>query len=261
MTNRRFLSLWLPRLATDRARRAHRVDAAAPLAAVATVKNARRLVGVDANAARLGLTRRPDARRCARAPSRARRRRGRSGGGGEAARAPRRRSARATRRSSRSTARDGLMLDVSGVAHLFGGEEGLLAEIETRFRALGVRARARPRRHAARRLGARAPFEPAHRARRPRRQGLRQTVSRHAGRRARARRGRRRRHGARGAAPDRRSRDAAARADRRALRRRGHRAARRAERPRARRDLAALRRARFFRRAAFRQPDRRTSRR
>ena len=55
MTSRRFLSLWLPRLMTDRARRAHEVDPRAPLAVVATVKNARRLVGVDANAARLGL--------------------------------------------------------------------------------------------------------------------------------------------------------------------------------------------------------------
>ena len=32
---------------------------------------------------------------------------------------------------------DGLMLDISGVAHLFHGEEGLLADIETRFRAQG----------------------------------------------------------------------------------------------------------------------------
>ena len=56
MTNRRFLSLWLPRLATDRARRAHKVDVNAPLAVVATIKNARRLVGVDVRAARLGLT-------------------------------------------------------------------------------------------------------------------------------------------------------------------------------------------------------------
>jgi len=32
---------------------------------------------------------------------------------------------------------DGLMLDVSGVAHLFGGEAGLLAEVETRIARLG----------------------------------------------------------------------------------------------------------------------------
>jgi hypothetical protein len=53
---RRFLSLWLPRLATDRARRLSGVDKAAPLAAVAKVNNAERLVCVDAEAARLGLT-------------------------------------------------------------------------------------------------------------------------------------------------------------------------------------------------------------
>src|SRR5260370_32239719 len=56
LTTRRFLSLWLPRLATDRARRLNRVDKRAPLAAVARVNNAERLVCVDAEAARLGLS-------------------------------------------------------------------------------------------------------------------------------------------------------------------------------------------------------------
>ena len=55
MTNRRFLSLWLPRLSTDLARKAHEIGPAAALAVVATEKNARRLVGVDVNAERLGL--------------------------------------------------------------------------------------------------------------------------------------------------------------------------------------------------------------
>ena len=35
----------------------------------------------------------------------------------------------------------GLRLDVSGVAHLFGGEAGLVADIETRFATLGLTAR------------------------------------------------------------------------------------------------------------------------
>src|SRR5208283_3521234 len=52
---RRFLSLWLPRLATDRARRLSAVDRTLPLAAVARINNAERLVCVDAAAARLGL--------------------------------------------------------------------------------------------------------------------------------------------------------------------------------------------------------------
>jgi protein ImuB len=33
---------------------------------------------------------------------------------------------------------DGLKLDVSGVAHLFGGEEGLVRDIQRRFAALGL---------------------------------------------------------------------------------------------------------------------------
>jgi protein ImuB len=137
LTIRRFLSLWLPRLATDRARRAHAIDAAAPLAVVATVKNARRLVGVDANAARLGLT--PgltlaDAR--ARHPKLV------------TAEADPQAELRLLERladlCSRFTplvaldGRDGLMLDVSGVAHLFGDEEGLLADVEARFARLGL---------------------------------------------------------------------------------------------------------------------------
>jgi len=136
LTNRRFLSLWLPRLATDRARRARSVDARAPLAAVATIANARRLVGVDANAARLGLT--PgltlaDAR--ARRPQLV------------AVDADPEAEAKLLERLADFCARftplvaldppDGLMLDVSGVAHLVGGEEGLVAEVEARVARLG----------------------------------------------------------------------------------------------------------------------------
>lgn len=36
---------------------------------------------------------------------------------------------------------DGIRLDASGVAHLFGGETGLLRDIETRFASLGLTAR------------------------------------------------------------------------------------------------------------------------
>ncbi len=136
MSNRRFLSLWLPRLATDRLRRAHRIDPAAPLAAVATIQQARRLVGVDANAARLGLS--PgltlaDAR--ARHPELI------------ALEADPAAEAKLLERLADACARytplvaldgaDGLMLDVSGVAHLFGGEEGLIGEIEARFHRQG----------------------------------------------------------------------------------------------------------------------------
>ena len=36
---------------------------------------------------------------------------------------------------------DGLMLDITGVAHLFGGEQGLVADVQARFAALGLTVR------------------------------------------------------------------------------------------------------------------------
>ena len=103
---------------------------------MATIANARRLVGVDAEAARLGLT--PgltlaDAR--ARRPQLV------------AVDADPEAEAKLIERLADFCARftplvaldppDGLMLDVSGVAHLFGGEEGLVAEVEARVARLG----------------------------------------------------------------------------------------------------------------------------
>jgi protein ImuB len=140
LTNRRFLSLWLPRLATDRAHKLRgeglrRVSP--PLVVVAKIKSAQRLVGVDAAAARLGLS--PgltlaDAR--ARHPALV------------AVEADPEAEARLLERLADFCARftplvaldgrDGLMLDVSGVAHLFGGEEGLVAEVEARLTRLGL---------------------------------------------------------------------------------------------------------------------------
>ena len=104
------------------------------------MKNARRLVGVDANAARLGLT--PgltlaDAR--ARNP------------GLVAIEADAAAEAKLLERIADFCARytplvaldgaDGLMLDVSGVAHLFGGEADLVGDVETRFAKLGLALR------------------------------------------------------------------------------------------------------------------------
>jgi protein ImuB len=133
---RRFLSLWLPRLATDRARRLNGVDKRAPLAAVAKTNNAERLVCVDAEAARLGLTvglSLADAR--ARHPNLV------------AVEAQPMEEARLLERlcdwCSRFTplaaldGRDGLMLDISGVAHLFGGEEALIEDCRARLAAQG----------------------------------------------------------------------------------------------------------------------------
>ena len=136
MTIRRFLSLWLPRLATDRARRLGGVDQAAPLVAVAKVDNAQRLVCVDAEAARLGLSiglSLPDAR--ARFPALI------------AVEAEPAEEARLIERlcdwCSRFTplaaldGRDGLMLDISGVAHLFKGEAALIEDCLARLSAQG----------------------------------------------------------------------------------------------------------------------------
>ncbi len=100
------------------------------------MKNARRLVGVDANSARLGLTAGltlADAR--ARHP------------GLIVFEADPAAEARLVEKLADVCARytplvaldrpDGLMLDVAGVAHLFGGEEGLVGDAETRFSQLG----------------------------------------------------------------------------------------------------------------------------
>jgi protein ImuB len=139
LTTRRFLSLWLPRLATDRARRLGHVDKAAPLVAVAKVDNAQRLVCVDAQAARLGLSlglSLPDAR--ARFPALI------------VVEAEPLEEARLIERlcdwCSRFTplaaldGRDGLMLDISGVAHLFGGEAALIEDCRARLSAQGITA-------------------------------------------------------------------------------------------------------------------------
>src|SRR5271163_4801050 len=134
---RRFLSLWLPRLATDRARRLNGVDKFAPLAAVAKVSNAERLVCVDAEAARLGLSvgvsladaraRFPDLVAVEAAPA-------------EEARLLERLCdwcARFTPLAALDYA-DGLMLDISGVAHLFGGEAALIEDCRARLAAQGL---------------------------------------------------------------------------------------------------------------------------
>ena len=52
---RRFLSVWFRRLATDRIARASSAPAETPLAVVAEIKSARRIVALNDEAARLGL--------------------------------------------------------------------------------------------------------------------------------------------------------------------------------------------------------------
>jgi protein ImuB len=124
-------------LATDRARRLNGVDKFAPLAAVAKVSNAERLVCVDAEAARLGLTiglpladaraRHPNLVAVEAAPA-------------EEARLLERLCDWCSRFTPLAAldGRDGLMLDISGVAHLFGGEEALIEDCRVRLAAQGL---------------------------------------------------------------------------------------------------------------------------
>jgi protein ImuB len=144
---RRFLSLWFAHLSTDRARARHRTETGqsqapqkngkAPLATIAKIKGAQRLVCVDPLASSLGLTpglsladaraRRPNLIAVEAAPE-------------EEARL----LAKLADWCSRFTplvaldGADGLMLDIVGVAHLFGGEEKMAHEIETRLAAQGL---------------------------------------------------------------------------------------------------------------------------
>ena len=137
----RYLSLWLPSLATDRITRRNVEARRAPLATIAKVKSAQRLAAVNRAAARHGL--KPglalaDARailpglRCYAADEAA-----------EVATL-----AAITDWCRRFTplaaldAPDGALLDVTGAAHLFGGEAKLLDEIERRLATQGFAARA-----------------------------------------------------------------------------------------------------------------------
>ena len=137
----RYLSLWLPSLATDRIIRRTAAAREAPLATIAKVKSAQRLAAVNRAAARHGLKPGmaladarailPDLTCCA---------------ADEVAEAAT--LAAITDWCRRFTPLaaldppDGMMLDVTGAAHLFGGEAKLLGEIETRLAAQGFAARA-----------------------------------------------------------------------------------------------------------------------
>lgn len=143
---RRYLALWFPFLPTDRLRREGRVQGSGrpdepPLVVVETQGNALRLVGCDANAVRLGLTRGltlADAR--ARIPDLV------------AIEADSHADERLIDRLAAFCDRftplvaldppHGLLLDITGCAHLFGGEAALLALIAGYLRRGGLAHRA-----------------------------------------------------------------------------------------------------------------------
>jgi protein ImuB len=146
LSSSRFLALWLPCLATDRLRRearSGRCDAPAdrPLVTVETVRSTSRIAAACPDALRLGLT--PgltlaDAR--ARVPALSVMR-----ADPTADRALLDRLADVCDRYTPLVALDppdGLMLDITGCAHLFGGEAAMLTEVINQFRDLGVRGRA-----------------------------------------------------------------------------------------------------------------------
>ncbi|MFN3670914.1 MAG: Y-family DNA polymerase [Bosea sp. (in: a-proteobacteria)] len=143
--SRRYLALWFPFLPTDRLRREKRVPAAGPdnppLALVETLRGALRLTACDSRALDLGLS--PgltlaDAR--ARIP------------GLVSAQADPDADARQLARLAAFCDRftplvaldppHGLLLDITGCAHLFGGEEALLALIGKRLAAGAIMHRA-----------------------------------------------------------------------------------------------------------------------
>ena len=141
--NRRYLALWFPYLPADRLRRsrcAKAPEAATPLAFTEKVKSALRLSAVDQAARSLGLepgmtladarARIPDLQAFDRDEA--------------ADQAWLERIAAGCIRYSPMVAIDppqGLILDISGCAHLFGGEAGLAADIEERMFRLGMTLR------------------------------------------------------------------------------------------------------------------------
>ena len=142
----RFLAIHLPFLPTDRIRRRERREGAArePLALWAKIGNAQCLTAVDQAAFSRGL--RPDmpvvvARgmcpvlRLVEAEPEA----------DEALLAAAADWSRRFTPLAALDAPDGIILDVSGVAHLFGGEEGLLHPSKRRFSRKGLRAASRSR--------------------------------------------------------------------------------------------------------------------
>lgn len=141
MNEARWLAVFLPRLSTDRLIRSGRAPEGRPLAVYAKDANAFLLTGVDARASELGLRLamsladaraiRPDLAALEAEPE-------------EDARALDAVAAWCERFTPIVVldAPDGLFLDISGCAHLFGGEDALKRQIVTRLHAQGFGSRA-----------------------------------------------------------------------------------------------------------------------
>jgi protein ImuB len=139
--SRRYLSVWLRRLATDRLTRTCAAPADSALVVTAPVKNALRLVAVNDAAAALGL-------RCGMALADARAMYPALVAVEADAAADKRTLAAVADWCDRYTPLvgldppDGLLLDVTGCAHLFGGESSLCRDLVGRLGQQGFAARA-----------------------------------------------------------------------------------------------------------------------
>ena len=140
VSSRRYLSLWLRRLATDRVTRQSQRPADRPLALVGAVKHARLLIAINDAAARLGLrVGMSFADACAMCPAL------------DWAETAPHEDAHLLMAIAEWCERytplvgihppDGLIFDITGVAHLFGGEAGLARDLMTRLTAQAFHAR------------------------------------------------------------------------------------------------------------------------
>ena len=141
MQNRRILSLWFPRFGAERVLRADRGLTEAPLAVAANIGNAQVLVSLSVTASEAGLTPGQPLRdaqaMCPELVTRLQ---------NPVAEAlflkNLRRWAGKFSPWVAEEPPEGLMVDLTGCAHLFGGEPGLLAEVEADCARLGLTVRA-----------------------------------------------------------------------------------------------------------------------
>ncbi|TDK46825.1 Y-family DNA polymerase [Antarcticimicrobium luteum] len=141
MSKRRILSLWFPRLAAERALRVARGALEGPLAVVEERGNAQQIAALDAVAEAAGLwvgqPLRDAHALCAGLATRPR-----DPAGEAAVLAALRRWAGKFSPWVAGEAPDGLILDLTGCTHLFGGEPALLEQVEADCAAMGLSLRA-----------------------------------------------------------------------------------------------------------------------
>lgn len=140
MPQRRILSLWFPRLAAERCLREMRGLPPGPFAVVGDVRNAQVLVSLSAEAEAAGLTRGQPVRD-AHAMCPALRTQLRNTGLDRAFLAVLRRWAGKFSPWVAEESPDALVIDLTGCAHLFGGEAALMEVVETDCADLGLTVR------------------------------------------------------------------------------------------------------------------------